>query len=74
MTVIERIPIGVLRSINKRVGFMLLAKYGTKRSVVTLAKGVPLVGGLVGGGVDTATTWTVGAVADKAFRPDPSRD
>ncbi|SDP11140.1 EcsC protein family protein [Klenkia soli] len=68
MTMIERIPVAVIRRINKRVGFMLVAKYGTKRSVVTLAKGVPLVGGLVGGGVDTAATWGVGKYAHTTFR------
>jgi hypothetical protein len=67
MTLIERIPIAVIRRINKRVGFMLIAKYGTKRSVVTLAKGIPLMGGLVGGSVDTTTTWAVGKYAHGAF-------
>ncbi len=69
MTLTKRIPVTVLRQINKKVGFMLIAKYGTKRAVVTLAKGVPLVGGVIGGGVDTTATWAVGAYANKTFRP-----
>ncbi|GAB4079955.1 EcsC family protein [Modestobacter muralis] len=68
ITMIERIPIEVIRRINKRVGFMLIAKFGTKRSVVTLAKWVPMVGGFIGGGVDTAATWAVGAYAHRAFQ------
>lgn len=69
MTLINRIPITVLRQINKKVGFMLVAKHGTKRAVVTLAKGVPLVGGFIGGTVDTIATRTVGAYANNAFGP-----
>lgn len=70
MTVIKRIPITVIRQINKKVGFMLVAKYGTKRAVITLAKGVPLVGGAIGGGMDATATWAVGSLADKAFAVD----
>jgi hypothetical protein len=69
MTLIKRLPVTVLRQINKKVGFMLVAKYGTKRAVVTLARGVPLVGGVIGGSVDTTTTWAVGAYANKTFKP-----
>ncbi|WP_158545875.1 EcsC family protein [Blastococcus sp. TF02A-30] len=69
-TLIKKLPVAVLRQINKRVGFMLVAKYGTKRAVVTLAKGVPLVGGVIGGGVDAVVTRTVGSVADKMFAPE----
>lgn len=66
-TAIKRIPISVLRAVNKRAGFMLVAKYGTKRSVVTLAKGIPLAGGLVGGAVDASFTKTVSTIAKKSF-------
>lgn len=68
-TAIQRIPIAVIRKINQRVGFMLLAKYGTKRSVVTLAKGVPVAGGIVGGAVDASFTKTVSTVAKRSFPP-----
>ncbi len=36
----------MIYAINRQVGFALFAKYGTKRSAVTLVKGVPLVGGV----------------------------
>ena len=67
---IKKLPIAVIREINKKAGFMLLAKYGTKRSVVTLAKGVPLVGGVIGGGVDATMTGVVGRTAKAMFPVD----
>lgn len=65
--VIAAIPIAVIRRINQRAGFFLVAKYGTKRGAVTLAKLVPGVGGIVGGGVDAALTRAIGKVATKVF-------
>lgn len=70
MQAIKKIPMVVIHQINKKVGFMLLAKYGTKRSVVTLAKGVPLVGGVVGGTVDATMTTLVGRTASAMFSTD----
>lgn len=64
---IKAIPIHVIREINKRAGFMLLAKYGTKRSIITLAKGVPVAGAAVGGAVDASLTTAVGRTAKKVF-------
>ena len=64
---IKALPIEVLRAINARVGFMLIAKYGTSRSVVTLAKGVPIVGGVVSGAVDAGYSKTAGTLAKKTF-------
>jgi hypothetical protein len=64
---IEHLSIDTVRAINKKVGFMLLAKYGTQRSAITLAKAVPFVGGLVGGTVDASFTRAVAAAAKKTF-------
>jgi hypothetical protein len=64
---IKRLPIVLIREINKKAGFMLLAKYGTKRALITLAKGVPLVGGVVGGAVDATKTSRVGRTARTMF-------
>ncbi|MCL7459028.1 EcsC family protein [Micromonospora sp. MSM11] len=64
---IKAIPIAVIRKINAQVGFMLLAKYGTQRSVITLAKGIPIAGSLVGAGVDAALTTLVGRAAKANF-------
>lgn len=64
---IKKLPLALVREINKRVGFMLVAKYGTKRSVVTLSKLVPGFGGVVGGAVDATFTRLVGRLARKSF-------
>ena len=67
MQAIKKIPKAVLEAINKKVGFALIAKYGTKRSVITLAKGVPLVGGVIGGTVDATSTGVIGRTARSMF-------
>jgi hypothetical protein len=64
---IKKLPNTIVREINKRVGFMLVAKYGTKRSVVTLSKLVPGIGGVVGGAVDATFARLVGRLARKSF-------
>lgn len=66
---LKSIPVAVIRQINRKAGFALVAKYGTKRAAVTLAKGIPLVGGGIGGGMDAVATKAVGTFADKFFRP-----
>lgn len=67
MKVIESIPAEAIRAINKKAGFMLVAKYGTKRSAVTLAKVVPVVGGVVSGGVDAGFTRAIAKASTRAF-------
>ncbi|WP_433270222.1 EcsC family protein [Actinosynnema sp. CS-041913] len=71
MNLIERIPAQLIREVNKRVGFTLLAKYGTSKAGITLAKGVPLVGGVIGGGFDAVTTRAVGGFARRFFATPP---
>jgi hypothetical protein len=71
LALIRKLPIEVIRAINKRVGFMLIAKYGSKRSVLTLSKFIPVVGGIVGGGFDAAATLGVGAFAKHFFTDTP---
>jgi hypothetical protein len=63
---VHRVPGKVLVEINKKVGFRLLTKGGTK-GVVNLGKAVPVLGGVVGGAVDGTSTRAVGAVARRAF-------
>ncbi len=63
---IRKLPVAIVREINKRVGFMLIAKYGTKRSVVTLPKLMPVVD-VVGGTVDATFTGLVARLARKSF-------
>lgn len=70
MEAIKKLPIALIREINKKVGFMLLTKYGTKRGLIVLAKGVPLVGGVVGGAVDATMTNVIGRTARAMFSVD----
>ncbi|MFD9003340.1 EcsC family protein [Streptomyces sp. NPDC059582] len=70
---IKKIPIAMLRVINKKVGFFLFSKYGTQRAAITLAKGVPILGGLVGGAVDAGATAVIGRATDKALRDETLR-
>ena len=58
-----------LADINKRVGFRLLTKFGTK-GAINLGKAIPLVGGLIGGTVDGLSTNIVGNTARDLFLPN----
>ncbi|MCX4514410.1 EcsC family protein [Streptomyces sp. NBC_01619] len=70
---IKKIPITMIRAINKKAGTYLVAKYGTRRAAITLAKGVPILGGFVGGAVDAGATAFIGRATDKALRGDTLR-
>ncbi len=60
---IKKIPGKVLIKINQKVGFRLFTKLGEK-GVINFVKLVPLVGGIVGGGIDVASTKII---ANKAY-------
>jgi hypothetical protein len=68
---VQRIPGRVLIAINKKIGFRLLTKAGTK-GVINFTKIVPVLGGIVGGGVDAAACRTVAAAARKTFPELPA--
>ncbi|MEU6275983.1 EcsC family protein [Streptomyces populi] len=70
---IKKIPIAMIRAINKKAGTYLIAKYGTQRAAITLAKGIPILGGIVGGAVDAGSTAVIGRATDKALRGDTPR-
>lgn len=63
VNLIKKIPGKVLSQINKKVGFRLLTKMGEK-GVVNLIKLVPVVSGVVGGGIDFIDTKII---AQKAY-------
>ena len=66
LTVVRKVPGRVLIEINKKVGFRLLTKAGEK-GVINLTKGVPIVGGVVGGIFDAMTCRVVGYSAQRIF-------
>jgi hypothetical protein len=47
----------------------LLTKVAGKRMAVTVARRVPVVGGIVGAGTDGYTTWKIGRYADRELLP-----
>lgn len=63
VSTINKIPGKVLVSINQKVGFRLMTKFGTK-GAINLVKLVPVAGGLVGGAIDVGTTKII---ADNAY-------
>ncbi len=65
-SLINQIPGKVLIEINKKVGFRLITKAG-QRGAVNLMKGVPFVGGIVGGAFDAGACRVVGKNAKRLF-------
>ena len=59
---VERLPGPVLLAVNKGVAFRLLNQVG-KKSLTLFGRGVPLVGGVIGAGVDT---YLLNRIADHA--------
>ena len=67
---LRRLPKRTFIEINKKVGFRLLSKFGEK-GAINVGRAVPLLGGLVGGGVDAAWTKAMGDRARDIFIPEP---
>ncbi|CAJ1581889.1 EcsC family protein [[Mycobacterium] wendilense] len=68
MVGLKRLPGHVLIEINKKVGYRLLTKFGTKGSI-NLVKAVPLVGGGVGAGVNVLAINQIAAYSKRTFAP-----
>lgn len=66
ISAINKIPGKVLTSINQKVGFRLVTKFGTK-GVVNLVKLVPVAGGVVGGAMDMSSTQIIARNAYNIF-------
>jgi len=63
---LKRLPGQVLYEINKRVGYRLLTKFGTKGSI-NLVKAVPLVGGGIGAGVNVLAINEIARYSKRTF-------
>jgi hypothetical protein len=70
MQAIRTIPGSIIVKLNRAVGFRLLTKAGTT-GAVNLSRVVPLLGGLISGGVDAAATRAIAAAAKQIFVPMP---
>jgi uncharacterized protein (DUF697 family) len=67
---VGRIPGRALVEINKAVGVRLLVKTGTT-GIINFSKMVPIVGGLVSGGLNAVMTRQIGKFAQQVFRDGP---
>ena len=63
---VKKIPGKVLTKINQKVGFRFLTKFGTK-GLINIGKCVPVVGAVIGGGLDLVETKIVANRAYKWF-------
>lgn len=63
---IKQIPAAALRAINHRIGVQLITKAGQK-SITSLVKLIPILGGLVGGAFDAGYCYAVGRRAKSVF-------
>lgn len=66
IAMVKKIPGKTLTAINQKVGFRFLTKFGEK-GIVNLGKVVPVIGGVIGGGTDIASTRIIGNNAYKLF-------
>lgn len=57
-----------LKRINQAVGLKLLTKAGAT-GAINLSKAIPLIGGVIGGGIDLAYTNAIGDYAASVFIP-----
>jgi hypothetical protein len=63
----QSLPPAALLMVNKAIAFRLMRGVG-ERAFAGLGRGVPLVGGLLGGGIDT---WMMKRIADHAMQEFP---
>lgn len=63
---IKKIPGAALVKINQKVGFRFITKFGEK-GIINLGKMLPLAGGVIGGGVDVASTSIIAKNAIRMF-------
>lgn len=66
LAAIKKIPGKALVKINQKVGFRFLTKFGSK-GVINLGKMVPVVGGIIGGGLDFAETKVIASTSFNTF-------
>lgn len=70
---IKKIPGAAFTKINQKIGFRFLTKFGEK-GAINLGKLVPIAGGLIGGGVDVASTIVISRNAIRIFIEDETLD
>ena len=63
---VEKISGQVILKINQIVGFRLVTKFGEK-GFINLGKGIPLIGGVIGGTLDLLSTDVIGNISRDTF-------
>ena len=63
VSLVKKLPSTIIKEINKKVSARLVTKFGEK-GIINLYKVIPVLGGIVGGGVDYFSTK---AIASKAY-------
>lgn len=63
---LQRLPGTVLTQINRAVGFRLFTKFG-ETGLVNINKMIPILGGVVGAGVDAFSTYSIAKAAQALF-------
>lgn len=66
LNLIKSISSQTITAINQKVGFCLLTKFGEK-GIVNMGKSIPIVGGVIGGSIDSFSTNAIGKLARKTF-------
>ena len=66
---LQRLPGTVLTQINRAVGFRLFTKFG-ETGLVNINKLIPILGGVVGAGVDAFSTYSIAKAAQALFLKD----
>ena len=66
VSLVEKIPGGILKKINENVGFRFITKFG-KTGIINIGKMVPVAGAVVSGGFDGVSTRFIGDRAYKMF-------
>ena len=66
---VKKISMEALGRINEAVGFKLLSQVGSS-SAMSVSKLVPLIGGVIGGAMDSMATKTIGNIARDTFITD----
>ena len=73
ISMVSKIPGSVLTKINQKVGFRFITKFGSK-GIINLGKAIPIVGGVISGGMDFAETRVIANRAFKMFILGDFRD
>jgi hypothetical protein len=63
---IRQLSYDVIKKVNQAVGFRMVTKFG-QTGAINLGKGIPLVGGVIGGAFDGTTTYAIGRAAKGLF-------